>query len=171
MLVLVLVLVLVRAPSRARYDRHVRLIEEFEALVAALADADVPYALVGGLAVAVWGAPRATKDIDLLVLPADVERVLAVGKARGFTFLGSPLRFRDGMELRRASKIEGSQTLTLDLLLVNENLADAWASRQVLPLGERTVTVISRAALIAMKAAAARPQDLADIEKLEEIDR
>jgi hypothetical protein len=40
-----------------------------------------------------------------------------------------------------------------------------------LPLADREVVVISREALIAMKALAARPQDIADIQNLTEGDR
>ena len=36
-----------------------------DAVIDALDGLGVRYALVGGLAVGVWGAPRATKDIDL----------------------------------------------------------------------------------------------------------
>ena len=46
------------------------LAEELDRLIAALAQAQVDYALAGGLAVAVWGAARATKDIVF-----DVERL------------------------------------------------------------------------------------------------
>jgi hypothetical protein len=55
----------------------VTIYDELRAVLAALDQASVDYALVGGLAVAVWGAPRATKDIDLLVQPADLQRTLA----------------------------------------------------------------------------------------------
>ena len=42
------------------------LYEEFKAIVAALGEQGIDYAVCGGLAMAVWGAPRATVDIDLL---------------------------------------------------------------------------------------------------------
>lgn len=50
------------------------LYEELERVVLALDDAGVPHALCGGLAVAVHGHVRATKDIDLVILASDVER-------------------------------------------------------------------------------------------------
>lgn len=40
------------------------------------------YALVGGLAVAVWGLPRATQDIDLLVIGPRLRRSNAVSHSR-----------------------------------------------------------------------------------------
>jgi hypothetical protein len=44
------------------------LYEEFKSIVSALERANIDYAVCGGLAIAVWGAPRATVDIDLLIL-------------------------------------------------------------------------------------------------------
>jgi Uncharacterised nucleotidyltransferase len=55
--------------------------EEFETLLesmkragATLREADVPYALAGGLAVWARGGPRTEHDVDFLVKPADAER-------------------------------------------------------------------------------------------------
>ena len=61
--------------------------------------------------------------------------------------------------------------LTLDLLLVNENLEPVWASRERVPTERGDVWVVSRRGLIEMKAWAAREQDLADIRRLGELDR
>jgi len=75
--------------------------------------------------VAVWGAPRATKDIDLLVPPEQIDAIRAVAKERGFLLEAGPITFRDGMELRRLTKYEGSDLLTLDLILVNPTVEAA----------------------------------------------
>ena len=66
------------------------LFQELMALIAALDAERVPYALVGGLALAVHGAPRATKDIDLYVRPSsdNAERVMASLDAFGFGKVG-----------------------------------------------------------------------------------
>jgi hypothetical protein len=144
---------------------------ELRRLLSALEAARLDYALVGGFAVAIWGAPRATTDIDLLVQPADVDAVIGVAKGCGFLFEALPMTFRDGMELRRISRISGSEVLLLDLLLVNPNLASVWESRVTIATEAGPVKVVSRAALIQMKAAAGRPQDLGDIERLLELDR
>ena len=147
------------------------LLEEFQRITRGLDDAGVPYAVVGALAVAIHGAPRATTDIDLLVAPQDVTRALEVARQQGFSFEGLPMRFPDGMELRRTTKIEGADTLTLDLILVDDNLKATWESRRSLATDWGAVWVVSREALLKMKAAAGRPRDLGDIASLEEIDR
>ena len=141
-------------------------------MLAALDQAGVEYALAGGLAVAVWGAPRATKDIDLLVQPETVENAVTAIRMCGFTLEALPFEFKDGTTLRRVSKVDAAGNLmTVDFILVDRNLASAWASRLRLPLGDAHVVVIGRDALIAMKALAGRPQDVADIQNLKEIDR
>src|ERR671930_401152 len=65
--------------------------EEFERLVgttrkdgAVLRDADVPFALGGGLASWVRGGPKTEHDIDFFVKPEDAERGLAALAAAGF---------------------------------------------------------------------------------------
>ena len=147
------------------------LFEELTALVADLDAAGVEYALAGGLAVAVWGAPRATQDIDLLVRRETLEAALTVARGRGFALDALPMRFPDGMEMRRASKAEPGSLLTLDLLLVNPALEAVWRTRQRLATEQGPLWVVSREGLIRMKVAAGRPQDLADLQRLTELDR
>ncbi len=147
------------------------LFDELVALAAQMEAAGVPYALCGGLAVAAHGAPRATKDIDLLVLPKDLERAKAAALASGFKFAALPRRFRDGMQLQRVTKIDGGSHLVLDLIVADEPLREVFDSRLRVPLAGTTLWVVSRDALVRMKAAAARPIDLHDIERLEGDDR
>ena len=147
------------------------LSEELDGLIASLEDAKLEYALAGGLAVAVWGAPRATKDIDLLVSPEQVDAIRTVARARGFLLEAGPITFRDGMELRRLTKYQGSDLLTLDLILVNPAVEEAWRSRRRVPTLRGTLWVVDRQALIEMKLRAGRPQDIFDVERLRDLDR
>ena len=82
-----------------------------------------------------------------------------------------PMRFADGMEMRRSSKIAGEDTLTLDLLLVDSNLEEVWRTRERVATDQGKVWVVSRQGLIRMKTWANREQDLADIRRLQELDR
>ena len=54
------------------------LFDELKALIRALDANAVDHAVIGALAVAIHGAPRATTDIDLLIDEANLERGLAV---------------------------------------------------------------------------------------------
>jgi hypothetical protein len=150
----------------------VTLYEELRKVLDALDRASVDYALVGGLAVAIWGAPRATKDIDLLVRPEDLSSAKAALELGGFTLEGPPFRFKDGTQVQRINKVDADGLLmTVDLMIVDVNLESAWATRVRFPFADREASVVSREALIAMKARAARPQDIADIQNLKDIDR
>jgi hypothetical protein len=151
-------------------------VTELEALLDVF-DADgVPYALCGGLALAIHGYPRQTKDIDLLVEAATVDRALAAARRAGFDVPARKIVFglRTGTprEVHRVSKLEDAsgKLMTLDLLVVSPDLETVWATREVVVAEQRRITVVSREGLATMKRIAGRPQDLADLAKLEGTD-
>lgn len=144
---------------------------EFNRVIGALEQAGVDYALCGGLALAVHGVARSTKDIDLLVEEASVPAALDALAPLGFRFRAFPMKFPDGMRIQRVTRIDGRELLTVDLLIVGEESRDAWATRAPYPTAGGQVVAISRDALIALKVWAGRPQDLADVQRLQEIDR
>jgi hypothetical protein len=148
----------------------VQLHVEFTALIETLEAEHLEYAVAGGLALAIWGAPRATTDIDLLIRRGDLARALLIAKRLGFDIIANPMKFSDGTEMCRATKFDGAEQVTLDLLLTDEGHA-YWNTRERHPFGAGMLTVVSRDTLIQMKASAARPQDIADIAKLRDIDR
>jgi hypothetical protein len=147
------------------------LTEEFLALIDALNRDGVEYGVCGGIALAIHGFPRFTKDIDVLVRPQDLDRIVKVAATRGFIVAANPLRFDVGTpkerEVRRISKIEGEDVMTLDLLLARGVLEDAWNDREVFEWEERVVQAVSAQALIKMKKIAGRDQDLLDVRRLE----
>lgn len=149
------------------------LIDELEALVAAISAGGIDYAVCGGLALGIHGHPRMTKDIDLLVREEDVEPVLEIAKLRGFDIPARGMTFglRTGTPrvVHRVSKLdpETGRLMPLDLLVVNPELAQVWSERELYKRRSSEIHVVSRAGLITMKRIAARPQDLVDISKLE----
>ena len=54
------------------------LFEETTALLAELERHEIPYAVAGALALAIHGVPRATTDIDLLIVNENLEPVWAL---------------------------------------------------------------------------------------------
>lgn len=148
------------------------LFDESRSLLRALDEDGVAYALAGAVALAVHGAVRATTDIDLLVQPAALEAALRTARRCGFTVAALPMRFADGMEVRRLTKLdEDGDALTVDFLLVDENLRSVWESRIEVATEFGSVWVVSREGLIQMKIWAGRDQDLADVRRLQELDR
>ena len=147
------------------------LFDELVLVVSALDRSSIDYALVGGLAVGVWGAPRATKDIDLLIRPDDLDRAKESLRQVGYSLEALPMQFSDGMRMQRVSKVGAGELMTVDFILVDANLEPAWQSRSRRDTDVVSISVISRDALIAMKLSAGRPQDQADVIKLTEQDR
>ena len=68
-------------------------VTELERLVDAFEADEVGYAVCGGLALAVHGHPRATKDVDLLVQPDELDRAIEVAKRVGFDIPARKMTF------------------------------------------------------------------------------
>jgi hypothetical protein len=73
---------------------------------------------------------------------------------------------KSGVEVRRISKAQGNDLISLDLIVVPPTLINVWKTRQEVSVEDVPCWVVSRDGLIRMKSAAGRPQDLADIERL-----
>ncbi len=147
------------------------IFEETKALLLDLEASHVEYALCGALALAVHGVSRNTSDIDVLVITSSVAAAIEVTKRRGFIFGAAPMGFNDGVQLHRWSKIVGSETLTVDLLVTSPAYQQVWDTRIRKLVGTDMISVVSRDGLIQMKLAAARPKDIMDVQSLLEIDR
>lgn len=127
-----------------------------------------PFALIGGLALGLRTAPRATQDIDFAVAVTDdqAEKVVHALQAVGFRVAAVLVNKRD-QSLATVRVEDGQSGILVDLLISfcgieHEIVADAtterWASL-VLP-------VASSSHLVAMKLLANRKQDQADLESL-----
>ena len=144
---------------------------EFRKLIAALDEHQIDYALCGGIAMAIYDRPRATVDIDLLILSGSLDRVRATAAALGYTIRGMEMTFSNGaIEIRRVSKIdrETGQVLSLDLLLVTPEIQQVWDSRIEADWEGGKLSVVSREGLIGLKNLRGSAQDHADISALME---
>ena len=148
--------------------------DELLQLADCLEAAGVEYAVCGGLALAIHGFPRFTKDIDLLVRREDLVRTVEAVAEVGFDLDAGVLPFDVGGQrergVRRISKTEGAEVLTLDLLVVGPVFESAWKSRGTFEWEGRSLRVVSREGLAAMKRLAGRDQDLLDARRLEASD-
>jgi hypothetical protein len=147
------------------------LIEELKNLVAALDKHQIDYALCGGIAMAIYDCPRATVDIDLLILADSLDGVIIIAKELDYTIRGLDMTFAgDAIEIRRVSKIDSETgiVLSLDMLLVTEEIREIWDTRVQADWEGGRLSVVSRDGLISLKKISGRPQDLADISALTE---
>jgi len=149
----------------------------FDELLRRLTTAQAQFVVVGGLAVGAWGVVRGTKDVDIVIASesenlrkiADV--VVAAGGhiQQGEALLGTPISIAAALgrgeqvpietELGRLDVIQG-----LDGVPGYEQLRTRAVEAEILGV---TVHVCSIEDLRAMKRAAGRTRDLADLEDLD----
>jgi len=130
----------------------------------------VKYLIVGGYAVTFHAQPRATKDLDLFIKP-DVENARAVYAA--LTAFGAPLeevRPEDFLDCEGFFRM-GHAPVMVEILpaIKGVEFDHAWDRRVetvIDPDSGLAAFVISRDDLIAAKLAAARPQDIADVDAI-----
>jgi hypothetical protein len=128
----------------------------------------VPWVVIGGLAASLLGRPRATRDIDLLVL-AEESRWASLLEA-GSTFGFRP-RIDDPIAFARQSHVlivrHEPTSVDVDLIigaLPFERETVAQARRITISGVQISLPTVER--LLVMKAIARRPRDIADIESL-----
>ena len=147
------------------------LYEELKALVGRLNEANINYALCGGLALALYGIPRATVDIDILIEKEYLDQVKVLTRELGYIIKAEPMSFAEGaIEIHRVSKVdpEGGDLLSMDFLLVTPEIGQIWKSRKEVEWEEGKLWVVSKEGLIRLKSLRGNAQDLDDIQKLKE---
>jgi len=149
----------------------------FDELLRRLASANIDFVVVGGLAVGAWGVVRGTKDVDVVVAsePENLKRLAEVAVAahghvqQGEAMLGTPISIASALasgeqvaietELGRLDVIQG-----LDGVPGYDELHSRATETEILGVA---VEVCALEDLKAMKRAAGRTRDLADLEDLE----
>jgi hypothetical protein len=146
--------------------------DDFRDILVELYDAGAAFVVLGGHAVAYYGHPRATDDLDILVR-ADQENAVKVYAALGAfgtlpsTFELTAQDFADydgilqlGLAPRRIEIISRANGITFD---------GATEDGETFDVNRRAIPVIGRRALIKNKRAKGRAQDLADAIILERL--
>jgi predicted nucleotidyltransferase len=149
----------------------------FDELLQRLAVAGADFVVVGGLAMGAWGVVRGTKDVDIVVASntENLKRVAEVAVAtgghvqQGEALLGTPISIASALasgeqvaietKLGRLDVVQG-----LDGVPSFEELRSRATEVEILGT---EVWVCSRDDLKAMKRAAGRTRDLADLEDLD----
>jgi hypothetical protein len=143
------------------------MLNQLQGVFSSLNAHEVRYLVIGGIAAILYGVPRATFDLDIVIAadPDNAQRLLDAFLDAG---LGTA-------ELTTAKQVAAHEiTIFRDRVRIDVQtatpgieFATAWARRQVLHYAGVPFNVVSRADLIASKRAAGRPQDLEDVRLLE----
>jgi predicted nucleotidyltransferase len=145
-------------------------------LLRRLTEGHVDFVVIGGVAVALQGYGRSTKDLDITYAtdPANLEALGAVLMAAGARLRGVA---EDVPFIPDARTLKHTQILTLDTtdggldLLVDPSGAPPYETlrrrSEVVDYEGLSIRVVALDDLLSMKRAAHRPLDLVDIEALE----
>ncbi|MEI7729020.1 MAG: nucleotidyltransferase [Verrucomicrobiota bacterium] len=146
-----------------------KLSPDLREFVALLNSRKVRYLVVGGHAVAFHGFPRYTGDVDFFIAgsPDNAERITEVIREFGFGSVG--FQTSDFLEPGVVLQL-GRPPNRIDILTSIDGVAfdEAWASREEAALDGLPVPFIGKQCLIQNKRASGRPQDLADIQRLDD---
>jgi hypothetical protein len=145
------------------------------AICSALEKAEVPYAIVGGYAVALHGAVRGTVDVDVVIewslenLDATEKALKQIGLVSRIPITAENLfHFREeyiqNRNLIAWNFYDPSNPLNQVDIIINYDLKNAHAKTIKNSLG--AIRILSLNDLIEMKKASGRPQDLEDVKAL-----
>lgn len=143
--------------------------DEFFSIIKKLNEANISHVVVGGIALSFHTQPRYTKDIDFLILSEDIDHLKFILKKMGYIFEAATWTFKNtNITLHRLTKIEGEDSLSIDLLEGNEERHREIIKNAVIDETEfGRVYIANREDLIWLKRFRNSKQDLADIEALE----
>jgi hypothetical protein len=154
------------------------LINVMKKISSILSDENVPFCLAGGLAVSILSRPRATEDIDFLVL-LDRKKLSRVNEALSSHFKIASVH-EHAMRMKNIS-IERTvivdpdspdNVILIDFLLADDDIyRNAIKRASVIHVDDCAIPVPAPEDMILIKTLSGRPQDLLDVESLREANR
>ncbi len=143
------------------------LLEAMIEIATFLEERQVPYAVIGGVALQHWGEPRLTRDVDVTVMVSqqDLDGFLAAALRRFSARIPAALAFAKRNRVLLLSSTDGTP---IDLTLGIPGYEEEVMRRAVLVAfpGLSPVRLISAEDLIIHKCVAGRPRDLEDVERI-----
>jgi predicted nucleotidyltransferase len=146
-----------------------RLSSDLREFLELLNSRGVEYVIVGAHSLAFHGRPRYTGDLDILVRATPENGAKLVELLNEFGFADSGFKESDFTEPEQVIQL-GRPPNRVDLLTSISGVAtaEAFATKIATRLDDIPVFVLSKEALIQNKRAVGRPQDLADLDTLED---
>ena len=142
--------------------------EDYSDMLRCLLDEKVEFLLIGAYAMAVYGYPRATKDIDLWIYASTDNAPRLI---RALEVFGAPMQQITEEDFKEIGAIfqigVAPRRIDLTTLVHGPSFENAWSKREMIDIDRMSVPVISKEDLIANKRATGRPQDQLDADQLE----
>ncbi len=131
--------------------------------------------LIGGYAVIIYGYERGTADMDIWLNPTNTNKILFINALREYGISENSLMILAGIDFEadpRAMNI-GEKPNKIDFLTKVQGVkfSEAYPQRKLLPLNNFELPVINYNDLVVVKMIAGRPQDIADVDVLQKINK
>lgn len=146
--------------------------KDFSDMIKIFLEEQVKFLLVGGMSINLYGYVRTTKDMDLWV-QASIENAPKVVKA--LAKFGAPMQdiSVDDFEVEGTVFQIGVDPIRIDVLtkITGVKFEEAILNAKIMEVEDLKIPTISIKDLIKNKKASGRLQDLADVQKLEKINK
>ena len=150
------------------------LLPEFKKLLLLLNKHKVNYMLIGGYAVIYYGYERNTTDMDIWLKPTNDNRDKLITALHEFGIKQESLEKMSELDFLKASFFFfGEKPRKIDFLTKINGVTYTEAEEQVnyFPLQDEQVPIIQYHHLILSKICNERPQDMADVDRLQKINQ
>ena len=146
----------------------IRLPKDFKELLQLLNSKKTEYLVVGGYAVALYGYPRATGDMDIWIAISKDNAHKTVEALREFGFNTAALKEELFLEKEKNIRL-GNPPLRIEILTSIDGVefTECYANRKTVIIDDLNIDFISLEDLKKNKKASGRYQDLADLEHLD----
>jgi len=146
------------------------LLNVLEKILKVTAKEDVPVMFMGGIAVSLWGQPRATYDIDgvIGISTAEADKFLSEVSKENFSYdRKKPVKIIQGFAFITLVYPIKSHKIYIDLFLTSDKYQEvALSRRKEIVLSGKKIPVISAEDLILYKLLAGRTKDIEDVREI-----
>jgi hypothetical protein len=155
-------------------------------ILKALQSKKVRYLIIGGLAVNLYGVPRVTQDIDLLISMERTNILRLISVLKGLSYvprlsvdpveLANPVTVKDWTKNRKMNafsfyhKTENYKVVAI-VLVHPLDFESSFKNKTVKKVKDVKIFLASMDDLVRTKEESGRPQDLSDIEMLKKVQR
>jgi predicted nucleotidyltransferase len=139
------------------------MLDQLQTVFASFQRNDVKYLVIGGIAAVLYGVPRATFDLDILIEPTleNAQKLLRALSEAGF----GTAQLTNAEEIIETEITIFTDRVRLDVLTAAPGLIfeDAWPRRKTMVYEGQEFEVVSLPDLVLSKTAAGREVDLEDV--------
>lgn len=142
------------------------MLDQLQTVFASFQKNDVKYLVIGGIAAVLYGVPRATFDLDILIEPTHENAQRLLDALRDAEF--GTARMTSAAEIIKTEITIFADRIRLDVQTSTPGIvfAEAWQRRKTMTYEGQEFEVLSFKDLVQSKTAAGREVDLADVRAL-----